>query len=246
SHGEWKTPELQDTTCSQEKKETKAFTFYRMETKEMRKRYIAPCFVNVLEAYDGEIDLEQDKNLILNEFAIKLYLKHEDNIELGVILGRSFMRLTKGIVDFKNDDITIYPELDPFLDKPEETEKSEYDWELIPDGINFGDIPDIDKAKLPPFVCKIGKSARNKRKLFENHQINYFDEGPSLNIGKALTQEEATREEIAIDIYKRFFILEEARPVIETMAYNDKYKKILDSIFLDKQKLDGEIKKEEE
>ncbi|GJS29768.1 hypothetical protein Tco_0490388 [Tanacetum coccineum] len=34
--------------------------------------------------------------------------------------------------------------------------------------------------------------------------------------------------------------------IIETMAYSDKYKKILDGIVIDKIKLDGEIKKEEE
>ncbi|GKG50687.1 hypothetical protein Tco_0538811, partial [Tanacetum coccineum] len=34
--------------------------------------------------------------------------------------------------------------------------------------------------------------------------------------------------------------------MIETMAYSDKYKKILDGIVMDKLKLDGEIKKEEE
>nr|GEW52961.1 hypothetical protein [Tanacetum cinerariifolium] len=51
----------------------------------------------------------------------------EDDIEPGVILGRSFMRLTKGIADFRNGVITIYPELDPFLDKSEETKKSEDD-----------------------------------------------------------------------------------------------------------------------
>ncbi|GKC57048.1 hypothetical protein Tco_1084646 [Tanacetum coccineum] len=229
-----------------------------METEEISERYIAPCFVNGLKAYDEEINLEQDKNLILNEFAVKLCLEHEvkdgekvvkkelivalrgeiyfvkfiinleeDDIKPRVILGRSFMRLTKGIADFRNGVITIYPKLDPFLDKSEEIEKFEDDWEFILDGIDFGDIIEINKAELPLF-------------------INYFDEGPSLNNGQPLTQEEAACEAIAIDIYKRFSILEEARPVIETMAYSDKYKKILDSIFLDKQKLDGEIKKEEE
>ncbi|GJV24517.1 hypothetical protein Tco_1377212 [Tanacetum coccineum] len=69
----------------------------------------------------------------------------------------------------------------------------------------------------------MGKSTRNKRRLFENHQINYFDEGPSLNNGQPLTQKEVVHEATAIDIYKRFYILEEARP-----------------------KLDGEIKQEEE
>ncbi|GKC16325.1 hypothetical protein Tco_1013107 [Tanacetum coccineum] len=58
--------------------------------------------------------------------------------------------------------------------------------------------------------------------------------------------EKVAREALAIDICKRFSILEEERPVIETMAYSDKYKKILDGIVMDKIKLDGEIKKEEE
>ncbi|GJW60084.1 hypothetical protein Tco_0109419 [Tanacetum coccineum] len=47
------------------------------------------------------------------------------------------------------------------------------------------------------------------------------------------------REALAIDIYKRFSILEEERPVIETMAYSDKYKKILDGIVMDKIKTYG-------
>ncbi|GKB35940.1 hypothetical protein Tco_0880882 [Tanacetum coccineum] len=229
-----------------------------METEEVSERYVVPCFVNALKTYNGEINLEQDKSLISNEFAVKLCLEHEvkngdkmvkkelivalrgeiyfvkfiinpeeDYIETRVILGRSFMRLTKGITYFGNGVITIYPKLDPFLDKYEETKKSKDDWELILNGIDFVDSPDIDKAELPQF-------------------INYFDKGPSLNNGQPLTQEEAAREAIVIDIYKRFSILEEARPVIETMAYSDKYKKILDSIFLDKHKLDGKIKKEEE
>nr|GEW45619.1 hypothetical protein [Tanacetum cinerariifolium] len=81
---------------------------------------------------------------------------------------------------------------------------------------------------------EIRKSAKNKKRLFENYQIHYSNEGPSLTNRKPLTQEEAVREAIAIDIYKRFSILEEARPIIKTMAYSDKYKQILDSIFLDK------------
>nr|GEV08665.1 hypothetical protein [Tanacetum cinerariifolium] len=48
-----------------------------METKEISERYLAPCFVNRLEAYDGEINLRTEKNMISNEFAVKLYLDHE-------------------------------------------------------------------------------------------------------------------------------------------------------------------------
>ncbi|GJR72338.1 hypothetical protein Tco_0084703 [Tanacetum coccineum] len=45
-----------------------------------------------------------------------------------------------------------------------------------------------------------------------------------------LRHEEAAREGMAFDICKRFSMLGEERLVIETMAYSDKYKKILDGI----------------
>ncbi|GKD40336.1 hypothetical protein Tco_1260543 [Tanacetum coccineum] len=76
-NGEWDTHEYHDTADSRKKKEAKAFTFYRMETEDISERYDAPCFVNGLEVYDGEINLEHDKNLISNEFAVKLCLEHE-------------------------------------------------------------------------------------------------------------------------------------------------------------------------
>ncbi|GKD63511.1 hypothetical protein Tco_1305619, partial [Tanacetum coccineum] len=41
-------------------------------------------------------------------------------------------------------------------------------------------------------------------------------------------------------------ILSEKRPVIETLKYSDKHKKLLDSVLLDKLKLDGELELEEE
>ncbi|GJW59829.1 hypothetical protein Tco_0109164 [Tanacetum coccineum] len=160
-----------------------------METVEVSERYISPCFVNGIEAYDREINLEQDKNMISNEFTVKLCLEHE----------------------VKDGD-----KLDRFLDNSDETEKSKDGWELILYGIDFGDIPEFEKTR------------------------------PSLTNRKPLRQEEDIREAIAIDIYKWISILEEARPVIKTMTYNDRYKNILDIILLDKLKLDGEIKSEEE
>nr|GEV08940.1 hypothetical protein [Tanacetum cinerariifolium] len=70
---------------------------------------------NGLEAYGGEVNLEFDKNLISNEYAVKLCLDYEfiinpeeDDSEPGVILERSFLRLAHGFVDF---------ELPPFICK---------------------------------------------------------------------------------------------------------------------------------
>nr|GFB96319.1 hypothetical protein [Tanacetum cinerariifolium] len=184
------------------KKEEKIFTLYRKETEDICERYDAPCFVNGLEAYDGEINLEHDKNLILNEFAVNLCLEHEvkngdkvikkelivalrgeiyfvkciinpkeDDIEPGVVLGRSFVRLTKEIVDFGNIIITIYLDLDPFNDDPDKANDSEDDWDVILEGIYFGDIPKINGLELLPYVCNIGKSSRDKKKPHGNYKM---------------------------------------------------------------------------
>ncbi|GJS29911.1 hypothetical protein Tco_0490531 [Tanacetum coccineum] len=195
-----------------------ALSFYRMETDEISERYIAQCFVNTLEAFDGEINLAFDENLISYEFAVKLCLDYEvkkgkkfvkkelivalkgelyfvkfiinpeeDDFVPGVILGRSFLRLSQGIVDFGNGMITIYPEPDPFEDDSEKTRKSSDDWDQLLD-FNFDDVP------------KSGEELPGKEQPL----------------------------------------------VIETMAYNDKYKKILDEIWKDKVELDGKTVKEDE
>ncbi|GJT61404.1 hypothetical protein Tco_1004937 [Tanacetum coccineum] len=215
-----------------------------MEMEEISERYDAPYFVNGLEAYDGEINLEHDKNLISNEFAVKLCLEHEvkngdkvvkkelivalrgeiyfvkfiinpeeDDIEPGVVLRRSFLRLTKGIVDFENGIITIYLEPDTFNDvDSDKANDSEDDWEVILEGIDFGYIPEIDRLELPPYVCNMGKSSRDKEKPHRNYKMTHS----------------------------------EPRPIIETMKFIDQHKKLLDSVMLYTLKLDGEIEANEE
>nr|GEV15795.1 hypothetical protein [Tanacetum cinerariifolium] len=229
---DWNSSEYQDTTGSKGKKVMNALSFYKTETNEVSERYIALCFVNGLEAYDGEINLAFDENLISNEYAVKLCLDYEvkkgkklvkkelivalkrelyfvkfiinpeeDDVEPGVILGRSFIRLAKGIIDFGNGVITIYPEPDPFEDDFEKTEKSLDDWDQLLD-FNFDDVP-------------------------KNLSSFYQDIGPSLSAGDHLTQEEASKEALAKRISQKFALLEEVRPIIETMPYHDKYKKFL-------------------
>ncbi|GKE43352.1 hypothetical protein Tco_1470636, partial [Tanacetum coccineum] len=221
-----------------------------METNEISRRYIAQCFMNGLEAFDGEINLAFDENLISNEFAVKLCLDYEfiinpeeDDFVPGVILGRSFLRLSRGIIDFSKRVIIIYPEPDPFEDDSEKTGKSSDDWDQLLD-FKFDDVP-TSGEELPPFVCKIGKSNRNKKRAVENFNLFYQDIGPSASAGRHLNQEEVAKEELAIRISQRYALLEEERHVIETMAYNDKYKKILDEIWKDKVELDGKTVKED-
>ncbi|GKE38236.1 hypothetical protein Tco_1461641 [Tanacetum coccineum] len=104
-----------------------------MDTEEVSERYITLCFVDGLNSYDGEVNLEYEKNMISNEFAVKLCLEYEvkngekvmkrellvalrgelyfvkfiinpeqDDVKLKVVFGRSFLKITKGIVDFRN------------------------------------------------------------------------------------------------------------------------------------------------
>ncbi|GKA46381.1 retrotransposon ORF1 [Tanacetum coccineum] len=274
--GDWNSQEFQDTTNSGQKKEMKAMVFYQMETEEVSDRFVVPCFVNGLEAYDGEINLGVEENMISNEYAVKLCLEHEvkrgnkvvkkelivalrgkiyfvkfiinpeeDDVEPGVIFGRSFLRMTKAITDFGAGTITIYPDIDPFLEETEEEEKSNDDWDHLLD-FNIDDIPLLGEEGLPSFVCKMRKSGRNKKRAMENLNFFYQDIGTSSSAGGHLTQEEAAKEELAIRMSRKFTLLEEERPIIETMAYHDKYKKILDEVWKDKVELDGKIVKEDE
>nr|GEZ18556.1 hypothetical protein [Tanacetum cinerariifolium] len=127
-----------------------------METEEISDRYVAPCFINRLEAYDvvkKELIVALRGEIYFVKFIID---PEEDDVEPGVVLGRSFMRLTKGISDFGNGTITIYPELDPFLDSFGETKKTDDDWDLLLDDLNFGDVPEIKGVEIPPFAEPMG------------------------------------------------------------------------------------------
>ncbi|GKD21779.1 hypothetical protein Tco_1223482 [Tanacetum coccineum] len=154
-------------------------------------RYLTPCYVGGLHAHDGEINLKYEKNLISNKFAVKLCLEYKEKI------GEKLVE-RELLVSIKGEFYFVKFVINPLEDDVE---------------------PKIDEAGLPSFICKIGKSKRNKKRALENFQLCYSDVGPSLS---------------------------NERPVIKTMAYSDKYKKILDEIVMDKLKLDGEIKKKEE
>ncbi|GJU57963.1 reverse transcriptase domain-containing protein [Tanacetum coccineum] len=153
--------------------------------------------------------------------------------------------MTKAITDFGAGTVTIYPDIDPFLEEIEEEEKINDDWDHLLE-FNINDIPLLDEEELSPFVCKMGKSSRNKKRAMENLNFFYQDIGTSSSAGGHLTQEEAAKEALSIKMSQKFALLEEERPIIETMAYHDKYKKILDEVWKNKVELDGKIVKEEE
>ncbi|GJT18685.1 hypothetical protein Tco_0877391 [Tanacetum coccineum] len=90
------------------------------------------------------------------------------------------------------------------------------------------------------------KSSRNKKRGMENLNMFYQDIGTSSSTGRHLIQEEASKEALVLRIGQKFALLEEVRPVLETMAYHDKYKKVLDEIWKEKVELNGMIVKEEE
>nr|GEZ78815.1 hypothetical protein [Tanacetum cinerariifolium] len=92
----------------------------------------------------------------------------------------------------------------------------------------------LDGEELMSFVCKMRKISRNKKRATENLNLFYPDIRPSSSNGRQLTQKEAAKEAFAHRISQKFALLEEVRPVLEAMAYHDKYKKVLDEIWKDK------------
>nr|GEW22786.1 hypothetical protein [Tanacetum cinerariifolium] len=79
-HEGWNSPKYQDTTNSGGKKETKAIVFHKMETEEISDRFVAPCFVKRLEAYDEKEDP--------GEFVIPIQL--EGKINLNAVANTGF------------------------------------------------------------------------------------------------------------------------------------------------------------
>ncbi|GJY46003.1 hypothetical protein Tco_0435066 [Tanacetum coccineum] len=183
--GDWNSPEFQDTANSGEKKETMGMVFYQMETEKVSDRFMAPCFVNRLEAYDGEINLGVEENMILKEYAWRnLFVKF--------------------IINPEEDDVkprVIF--VNPFLEETKEEEKSNDDWDHLLD-FNIDDVPLLGEEGLPPFVCQMRKSVRNKKRAMENLNFSYQDIRTSSSAGGHLTQEEAAKEELAIRMSRKF------------------------------------------
>ncbi|GJV61124.1 hypothetical protein Tco_1467224 [Tanacetum coccineum] len=245
--GDWDSSEYKDTTGSGGKKEPEALVFHKMYTKKDSDRYIAQCFMNGLYASDGEINLENNDNLISNDYAVKLCLEYE--VRKGKkLVKKELMVLLRGEIYFVQFIINLEEdEFEPgliFRRSFLQGKPNLDDLETLLD-FDFDEVPQTE-TDLPPMICKMGKGSRNKKKVMEN--IMYFNNGagPSSSIGIPLTHEEAEKRALAHNISVRFEILEEVRLVIERLAYNDKYRKLLDEIWADKVKLDGMIKLEEE
>ncbi|GKC45214.1 hypothetical protein Tco_1062936 [Tanacetum coccineum] len=90
--------------------------FHQMDTKEVSDRFVAPCFVNGMEAYDGEINLGVAENMISNEYAVNYAW------------------------NMRTRTVIIYPEFNLFLEDIKEEEKSMDDWDHFLD-FNLDDIP---------------------------------------------------------------------------------------------------------
>nr|GEV54848.1 hypothetical protein [Tanacetum cinerariifolium] len=193
--------------------------FYKIETEEISDRFVAPCFINGLEAYDGEINLGVEENMTLNEFAVKLCLEHEVKHghkvvkkELIVALRREIY-LVKFIINPKEDDVepgVVFGRLFLRLTKAIADVRNEtvtiypkLDHFLVSsdEGEKIGDDWDL---------------------LLDNHDfgdiLDIDGVGPSMSTGTPLTQKEVGGEALAISIYERYSLLEEERRVIETMA----------------------------
>ncbi|GJU15759.1 retrotransposon ORF1, partial [Tanacetum coccineum] len=110
--------------------------------------------------------------------------------------------------EVKRGNKVVKKELIVALRDIEEEEKSLDDWDHLLD-FNLDDIPLLGEEELPPFVCKIGKSNRNKKRSMENLSLFYQDIGTSSSAGGHLTQEEAAKEALAIRISQKFALLEE-------------------------------------
>ncbi|GKA74244.1 hypothetical protein Tco_0780546 [Tanacetum coccineum] len=159
------------------------------------------------KAYDVEINLRVEENMISNEYVVKLCLEHK--VKRGnKIVKKELIVALRGEIYF----VKFIINLEEDIVEP----GSKDDWDHLLD-FNIDDIPLLGEKGLPPFVCKMGKSSRNKKRATKDLNFFYQDIGTSSSAEGHLTQEEASKEAIAIRI-----------------------------IWKDKVELDGKIIKEEE
>ncbi|GJV81645.1 hypothetical protein Tco_1517515 [Tanacetum coccineum] len=103
-----------------------------MLAKEAQACHITDCHVgNPCELSSDPIDKIElpmiDSRITLSGeiYFVKCIINpEEDDVKPGVILGRSFLRMTKAITDFEAGTITIYPDIDPFLEETKEEKRS--------------------------------------------------------------------------------------------------------------------------
>nr|GEY66685.1 retrovirus-related Pol polyprotein from transposon TNT 1-94 [Tanacetum cinerariifolium] len=128
------------TPMSMENKLTKDDEADSMDSVKYR---VKLCLEN--EVKDGDKIVKKELIVALRGeiyFVKSIINPEEDDIEPGVSLRRSFLRLTKD------------------------------DWELLLDGINFGYIPKLKETSLPPFVCKMGKALGTRKGIDEAKPMN--------------------------------------------------------------------------
>ncbi|GJZ19324.1 retrovirus-related pol polyprotein from transposon TNT 1-94 [Tanacetum coccineum] len=154
-----------------------------------------------MEAYDGEINLGVKGNMNSKEYAVKLCLEHE--VKRGnKVVKKELVVALRANNEFRGWNITIYPDIDPFLEETKEEEKINDDWDDLID-FNLDDILVLGEEDILPFVCKMGKSSRNKKQAMENLNFFYQDIGTSSSVGGHLTQEEAAKEALVIRMSRK-------------------------------------------
>nr|GEZ11625.1 hypothetical protein [Tanacetum cinerariifolium] len=178
-----------------------------METDKVSERYIASCFVNGLEAYDDykvkkrnkvvnkELILALEGELYFVKFIINL---EEDDVEPRVILGRSFMRLVKGIVDFGDGVITVYLEPDPFEEDYEKTEKRKSNWNKKRSMDNLSLFyQDIGTSSLPGGHLTQKEAAKEALAIKISQKFALLEEKDKVELdGKIVKEEEEAVQRI--------------------------------------------------
>nr|GEZ03961.1 hypothetical protein [Tanacetum cinerariifolium] len=95
----------------------------------------------------------------------------ENDVEPGVVSGQSFLKFTKGSVDFENGIITIYPDIITFNDDSND----ELDDLLA--NINVSDLPPLDITDIPFFMCKAGDGKLHAKIRVVDPYGNIFEQG---------------------------------------------------------------------
>nr|GEX10471.1 hypothetical protein [Tanacetum cinerariifolium] len=158
-------------------------------------------------AYDGEVNLKFDENLILNEFAVKLCLDYE------VKKGKKMVK-KELIVALKRELYFVKFIINPEGDDSEPRVILRRSFLRLAHGvIDFGNRVITIYPEPDPIEDDSKKTRKSSDDWDQLLDFN-FDDVPMF-AGSHLTQEEAEKGALAVKISQKFVLLEERRPTMK-------------------------------
>ncbi|GKD29451.1 reverse transcriptase domain-containing protein [Tanacetum coccineum] len=140
SMGDWDAPYQCNTAKGKEMIKTKEFIYYRMKTEgKSESNLAARLFLKLKDKRRDKVVVRKLLVIIKGEvYHVKFIVNpNEGDSTPGIVLGMSFLKTSRGIIDLGKGVMTIYPDLDPFHDNSNSSDDPGDEWDDLLEKISI-------------------------------------------------------------------------------------------------------------